>query len=318
MRIVTYNLRYDSQPDNISVQKSLNSLEDPLQKPHFLAFSGKEQPWSKRRVLVAQQLLGEGIAVAGFQEALIRQVNDLAELFGSDWSWVGVGREDGIKSGEFCPIFFKKSEINLISHDSFWLSNTPFAPSKFPGASSFRVCTAAHFTSQLTAEKKQFTILNTHLDDWSDAQRKLGASMLLARARYEAVKTSSPVFITGDFNSPSSGKDSGAYDIITGAAPPVPIDPAFAAKYAVEPDQLPGFRMLDLRGEAPRRGVSATYATFTGFTAPSHTASWSRIDFVFGGSNKGWEALGQSVMANLSDDGLLASDHRPVFTDVSI
>lgn len=67
--------------------------------------------------------------VIGFQEALVRQVRDLAELLGSDWSWVrlnlvlipfgaihltassfkiGVGRDDGIEAGEFCPIFYRK------------------------------------------------------------------------------------------------------------------------------------------------------------------------------------------------------------------
>ena len=60
----------------------------------------------------------------GFQEALVRQVKDLAELFGPEWSWVrnlparcrisaddlqiGVGRDDGQERGEYCPIFFKK------------------------------------------------------------------------------------------------------------------------------------------------------------------------------------------------------------------
>jgi hypothetical protein len=64
----------------------------------------------------------------GFQEALVRQVNDLAELLGSEWAWVcsmssvqclsqadeclvyvqvGVGRDDGVAAGEFSPIFYK-------------------------------------------------------------------------------------------------------------------------------------------------------------------------------------------------------------------
>lgn len=96
------------------------------------------------------------------------------------------------------------------------------------------------------------------------------------------------LIIHDDFDSPSTGRDSGTYNIITGAATPVAINIDFAAKYAVEDDQLPGFNMLDLRGEAPRRNVSANYATFTGFTKPHDTSSWSKIDFMFGGSNRGW------------------------------
>ena len=64
MRVVTYNLRYDSQPDKITVQQSLDALEDPLQQPSFLKHSGRELPWSTRRIRVAQHLLGEGISIA--------------------------------------------------------------------------------------------------------------------------------------------------------------------------------------------------------------------------------------------------------------
>ena len=109
MRISTYNLRYDSMPDNITVQQTLSSLPDPLVVPAYFGFTG-EQPWSTRRVKVYQHLNSEGIVLAGalyrmcrfavssvltneggcagFQEALVRQVNDLAELFGPEWGWV--------------------------------------------------------------------------------------------------------------------------------------------------------------------------------------------------------------------------------------
>ncbi|KAG6909924.1 hypothetical protein DXG01_014444 [Tephrocybe rancida] len=294
MQIVTYNLRFDSKPDNITVQQSIDSLLDPFLQPKFQALT-QEQPWSTRRIQVAEELLSSRILIAGFQEALVRQVEDLAELFGPTWSWVsiirregrklipsqiGVGRDDGVSAGEFSPIFFKNDGV-----------------------------------------KKRFTLLNTHLDDWSDAQRRLGASMLLARAHFEAVKTKNPVFITGDFNSPSTGSGSGAYSIITGATLPVPINATFAAKYHVDDDQLPNFKLLDLRGEAPRRSVSGNYATFTGFTAPNNTSDWSRIDFIFGGSNKQCSvrtAQGYDTGTSLSDTGLLASDHRPVFADILI
>ena len=63
MRISTYNLRFDSMPDSISVQQSLASLPDPLVAPKFLGKTG-EQPWSTRRIKVAQQLLHEGVVMA--------------------------------------------------------------------------------------------------------------------------------------------------------------------------------------------------------------------------------------------------------------
>ncbi|KAJ2979429.1 hypothetical protein NUW54_g11142 [Trametes sanguinea] len=107
MRIATYNLRYDSMPDNITVQQSLASLPDPLQQYPFFGKTG-EQPWSTRRIKVWENLESEGVVLAGFQEALVRQVTDLATLLGDGWGWVGVGRDDGVAAGEFSPIFYKK------------------------------------------------------------------------------------------------------------------------------------------------------------------------------------------------------------------
>ncbi|KAJ7741030.1 Endonuclease/exonuclease/phosphatase [Mycena metata] len=314
MRIVTYNLRYDAQPDNITVQESLNSLPDPLPAPGYHRKSG-EQPWSVRRLRVAEQLLSEGVVIAGFQEALVRQVHDLAELFGADWDWVGVGRDDGAQAGEYSPIFYKKSEFALRSYDSFWTSHTPFTPSRFPGAGSVRICTTVRLQRRQTGD--EFVVLNTHMDERSEAQRRHAASMILARARYEAVTTACPVFVLGDFNSPPTGSDSGAYEISTGARPPVALPVDFAAKFAV-PADAPPFVLHDLRAHTPRKAVSANHATFTGFTAPNNTRSWSRIDFVFGGGNGGWESTGYKVESALTDDGVLASDHRPVFADVRI
>lgn len=64
MRISTYNLRYDSMPDNITVQETVAALPDPLIVPQeYLAKSG-EQPWSTRRIKVAQHILSEGGVLA--------------------------------------------------------------------------------------------------------------------------------------------------------------------------------------------------------------------------------------------------------------
>ena len=64
-RLATYNLRYDVKPDDISVKESLAALRDPTVEPSYLGLAGKEQPWSSRRIRIAQDLLSEGIALAG-------------------------------------------------------------------------------------------------------------------------------------------------------------------------------------------------------------------------------------------------------------
>lgn len=133
----------------------------------------------------------------------------------------------------------------------------------------------------------------------------------------------------------SPGESSGAYDIITGTSAPVAVDAAFPAKYKVG-KKLPDFNILDLRGEAPRKGISNNFVTYTGFNKPSDTSYWKRVDFVFGGSNLGWymrlvlwdgsfrcmfsRKISEvyKVGISLSADGTPASDHRPVIADVAI
>lgn len=128
--------------------------------------------------------------------------------------------------------------------------------------------------------------MNTHLDDQSDDQRRYGASLILYRARYEAWKTKGPVLVTGDFNSGSTGQDSGAYQIITGQIPPVAINETFAARYAVPNGTLEGFDMEDLKGVASRINVYGDFATYTGFNGD--LSVWTRIDFILGASTGDW------------------------------
>jgi len=205
----------------------------------------------------------------------------------------------------------------LISWDTFWLSNTPFEPSKYPGAGSYRLCTIGYFNLN---KATKLTVFNCHLDNASDEQRQIGASLILWRARYEAIKTGSPVIVMGDFNSTADGKDASAYKIITGKLPAKKISADFMSKYPISEneDRELDFAMLDLRAKTDPLGISGHFATFTDFHAAEKTKEWCRIDFIFGGSNGKWVVDNYKVASGLSDDGLLASDHRPVFATITI
>ena len=91
----------------------------------------------------------------------------------------------------------------------------------------------------------------------------------------------------GDFNSPPTGRDSGAYGIVTKKEPPVQVSREFAEAYNPGERNLPDFKFLDTRAETPRFNVSANFATFTGWS-PNVTKEWTRIDFVLGGNNRRW------------------------------
>ena len=116
---------------------------------------------------------------------------------------------------------------------------------------------------------------------------------------------------------------------------PSPIDASFSQRYAVPPGTLTDFVLRDLKAHVPRAYISGDHATYTGFTAPGNPWSYTRIDFVFGGSNGKWyvrcellcilslivvlrNATSYKVGTSLTDDGVLASDHRPVFTDITL
>lgn len=72
-RIVTWNLRYDAKPDNITVQETLNTLSDPYLQPPFLNLTA-EQPWSTRRVRVADQIISSGAVLAGAYSSFVLHI----------------------------------------------------------------------------------------------------------------------------------------------------------------------------------------------------------------------------------------------------
>ena len=86
MRLATFNLRYDVLPDNITVQQSLDaqSAIDALQPPKYLAVH-KEQPWSLRRLRVAEMILREDVDIIGEYEWLTRSYLSLRQNYFFAW-----------------------------------------------------------------------------------------------------------------------------------------------------------------------------------------------------------------------------------------
>ncbi|KAG8745443.1 hypothetical protein FRC10_007986 [Ceratobasidium sp. 414] len=314
IRLTTWNIRYDWD-DKIPVSDTIASLPSRLQEPSpYYPRASTERPWSSRRIGVAALLEFQAPAVVSFQEASDHHVRDMKTLLGNDWDWVGLGRDGGKASGELNPIFFDKTQVQLKSWDTFWLTNTPFEFSQYPGAGSVRICTVA----RLSVGDKNLTVVHTHLDDQSDAQRRLAASLIMHRVRYEVATTGATVFVKGDMNSPAEGTDNGAYRIFTGTLPPVAINSTFASKFAIPKDSpLPSnFTMLDTRGTTPRSKVVGHFSTFTGFHRLGDLSEYGRIDFVLGASHDNWKSVAYKADEALYDDGVYLSDHRPVTVDI--
>lgn len=66
LRVLSYNVRYDSMPDDLSVQDTLKSLPKTLpQTPTEYNPNLGELPWSTRRTYIANDILSGGAQVYG-------------------------------------------------------------------------------------------------------------------------------------------------------------------------------------------------------------------------------------------------------------
>ena len=61
----------------------------------------------------------------------------------NDYKYVGVGRDDGNRKGEFCAIFFNEKKYKLLRNSTFWLSENPNEVSIGWDAALERICTYA-------------------------------------------------------------------------------------------------------------------------------------------------------------------------------
>lgn len=163
--------------------------------------------WKKRKYFVAHLIKTHNPDVIGLQEAELFQVEDLVEML-DDYSWIGVGRDDGRDKGETTAILFRTARFSLQAQQTLWLSQTPLKPSLGWDASYRRTLSIAKL---LDAQSKQFLyVFNTHLDNQGETARQEGAKLLLGEiAKLDAA---SPIVVTGDFNLTAL---SVTYDIIT-------------------------------------------------------------------------------------------------------
>ncbi|QPG75581.1 hypothetical protein FOA43_002938 [Brettanomyces nanus] len=322
VRFQSWNLRNDAISNDETINDTISNLNSTIPYDTDVRWYSqyKEVAWSTRRIGVANEVSFNRPDLFTVNEALSRQVEDLTQLL-SPMKYVGVGRDDGDRAGEFQAIFYDPYRVELLNWDTFWMSQTPFKPSKFPGAGSTRSATVGHFRNIRTGF--DFVLINLHLDDQSDDQRRLGAAMARLRGAHEFEKHGCPVFLVGDFNSQSQGGSSGAYSILTGVEKfnESLIDHTFLKRYGLS-RYSETFAFDDLLKSCKPERRTGNLATFTNFLQT--TDGYSRIDFQFGGNphikaiDKMWQVERYRVGENWFDNSYFLSDHRPVVSDVMV
>lgn len=152
--------------------------------------------WEFRADAVLEMIKDQHPDVLGLQEATTNQVTPLA-YFLDDYKWVGVGRDDGKKGGEYMAVFYNKKKLSLLKWGTFWLSETPDTPSKGWDAAYFRTATWCLLKDK--ASGKKYFVFNTHLDNEGAQARANGLSLILERLA--ALNADGlPVIVMGDFN----------------------------------------------------------------------------------------------------------------------
>jgi len=242
--------------------------------------SDGENRWDNRKDMLTAQVLKLSPDFMGVQEALPQQIDYLnSNLKG--YKYIGVGRDDGKRDGEFSAIFYNASQYKMLQQSTFWLSETPDKASFGWDAACRRVCTYGLFENSKT--KKKIWIFNTHFDHIGDIARINSARMILAKIK-EVNTENLPFALTGDFNFEDDS----------------------------ESIKLLGAELSDTKNVAKK--VSGPIATFNNFKTDEPTTK--RIDYIFVPKN-GVDVINYKVIEELKSNRY-PSDHFPVYVELKV
>ena len=256
LSVMTFNMRYDNPEDG-------------------------QNNWRFRRERVAGVIKAQEVDVLGTQELLSNQFNDLSGLL-TGYQGVGVGRLDGVESGEYCAVFFRKDRFTLLDSGTFWLSETPEVVGSlgWDGACE-RIATWVVLRDR---DGREFFFIDTHLDHVGQVARDEGVSLLMKRI--ETLSGGRPVILTGDFNS----------------------EPGSSVVAHVQKDGV----LRDAKAIAAQR--SGTDWSFSDF-GQIPEAERPLLDYIFVSGDI--EAVRYVVLPDTFDGGYV-SDHAPVMAVVKI
>jgi endonuclease/exonuclease/phosphatase family metal-dependent hydrolase len=255
INIISYNIRFNNPGDGVNA-------------------------WPNRSSQVAALLSFHQADIFGLQEALIGQIEDIHAQM-PQMKWVGVGRDDGEKAGEFSPLFYNAEKFTALKSGGFWLSETPEKPGLGWDAACNRVC--SWLLLKENKSKKKFMVFNTHFDHMGVKARTESAKLILLKIK-TLNPSGFPVILTGDFN-------------LTPEQEPISVITS---------------ELQDSRSITKQAAYGPT-GTFNGFKFDSPLKD--RIDYVF--VSNSIEVKRYGVLTD-SKDLRYPSDHLPVFVNLEL
>jgi endonuclease/exonuclease/phosphatase family metal-dependent hydrolase len=248
IKVISYNVRYNNPNDGKDI-------------------------WENRRSTIVNFIKNENPDFLGLQEVNHAQLLFLNSNL-SNYSFVGVGRDDGKTKGEYSPIFYNNNLFDLIKSDTFWLSSTPDKISVGWDASMERICTYAVFKSK--TNKKNIWVFNTHFDHIGIEAREKSADLIISVIN-KLTEPEDYVVLTGDFN------------LLDDSKPIMNLQSNFN-------DTNKNLEKTD-----------KSYGTFNNFKL--NFVSKSRIDYVF---EKNFKLINSRHIIVKTPEGRWASDHHPI------
>ncbi len=182
LKILTFNIRFDTPSDGINYQPNrFGRIKDLLvsASPDIIGFQETKE--------MARKWLNENLP---------------------NYTVLGCGRTEGFKN-EGVTMAFKRDLFDVVSFNTEWLSLEPEVPnSTYGGDQSIypRVLQTALLVPRDGSEA--FVFANVHLDHIGKDARKLGAAQTLRRLLAQPYK----FILTGDFN---ALPDDGSIELIT-------------------------------------------------------------------------------------------------------
>lgn len=250
--------------------------------------------WARRRDLVCAVMRRYDADLVGVQEAHRFQIDYIVETL-PEYDWIGVGRDDGRRLGEYSAIIYRKDRLEPADAGTFWFSDTPEVPGSITwGNACTRICTWGRFVH--AASGQAFYLYNLHLDHVSQPSREKSAVLLTQRIEERA--SDDPVIVTGDFN---AGESNYVVRYLTGGMV-LALDDGRASSSSVP--------LVDTFREV--QPDAAPVGTFNGFKGDR---AGDKIDYVL--VQPGMKVLDAAILYD-NENGRYPSDHFPIMASLSL